>query len=383
MLTNQKSLFNLPESITYLNGAYMSPQLKSVEKAGHDAVSKQGFPHTIGVDDFFNGPEMLKKAFAELIDVPDFNNTAIIPSASYGLANAANNVKLEAGDEIIIVDAQFPSNVYAWQKVAAQKKATIKVIATPKNLTEKGKAWNKNILDAINKKTAVISLGPIHWADGTIFDLMAIREKSKLYNAALIIDGSQFIGAAPFSVKEIKPDAVISVGYKWLMGPYGLGMAYYSDDFNDGEPLENNWINRYKSEDFTQLVNYNPGYQPKAGRYNMGECSNFILVPMLTESINQLLKWQPEHFQNYCHSISKKGVSELRNLGCIIEDDAYRSKHLFGVYLPEHIQLQQLKTKFKEEQIHVSYRGDAIRVSPSVYNSDDDFQKFVSCFKNK
>lgn len=381
MLANQKELFKLPETITYLNGAYMAPQLKSVEKVGHDAVTKKCFPHEISAADFFNGPEKLKKTFAKLIDAPDFNNTAIIPSASYGLANAANNVKLEARDEIIIVDAQFPSNVYAWQKVAEQKRATIKVITPPPaDFNDRGKQWNQNILDAINSKTAVVSLGPNHWADGTLFDLKRIREKSKLYNAALIIDASQFIGAAPFSVKEIQPEAVITVGYKWLMGAYGLGMAYYSDAFNDGEPIENNWISRDKSEDFTQLVNYNSGYQPKAGRYNMGECSNFISVAMLTEGINQILKWQPQHIQNYCNTISKKGIETLRNLGCFIEVDAYRSKHLFGVYLPKHIKLDNLKTKFKAEQIYVSYRGEAIRVSPSVYNSDADFEKFVYCF---
>ncbi|RPD93286.1 aminotransferase class V-fold PLP-dependent enzyme [Aureibaculum marinum] len=382
MLTNQKYLFNLPENIIYLNGAYMSPQLKSVETAGHNAVTKLNFPHKIGVDDFFNGPKNLKKAFAKLIEAPNYNNIAIIPSASYGIANVANNVALEAGDEIIIVDAQFPSNVYAWQKIAEQKKAKIKIISPPKKYENRGKNWNKNILDAINKKTAVVTLGPTHWADGTLFDLKAIREKSKLYNAALIIDGSQFIGAAPFSVQEIKPEAVITVGYKWLLGAYGLGVAYYSDAFNDGLPIENNWINRYKSEDFAQLVNYNPGYQPKAGRYNMGECSNFILVPMLTESINQILKWQPQYIQEYCDSISKKGINALRNLGCFIEDNAYRSKHLFGVYLPKHIQIQNIKTKLKKHQIYVSYRGDAIRVSPGIYNSEEDFEKFVNCFKN-
>ena len=381
MLTNQKDLFKLPETITYLNGAYMTPQLKTVEKAGHEAVSKKCFPNEIGAADFFSGPEKLKKTFAKLIDAPDYNNTAIIPSASYGLANAAYNVKLETGDEIIIVDAQFPSNVYAWQKIAEQKKATIKVIETPTSFKDRGKQWNQNILDAINSKTAVVTLGPTHWADGTLFDLKAIREKSKLYNAALIVDASQFIGAAPFSVKEIQPEAVITVGYKWLMGAYGLGMAYYSDAFNNGEPIENNWISRNKSEDFTQLVNYNEGYQPKAGRYNMGECSNFIHVAMLTKSINQILKWQPQHIQNYCDAISKKHIEELRNLGCFIEDDAYRSKHLFGAYLPKHIQLQDLKTKFTAEQIFVSYRGDAIRVSPNVYNSEEDFEKFAGCFR--
>jgi len=382
MLSCQKDKFKLPETVTYLNGAYMSPLLKSVEKIGHVAVSKKCLPYEIIAEDFFSGVENLRKSFAEFIDVPDFQNTAVIPSVSYGIATVANNIKLRSGDEIVIADGQFPSNVYAWQNIAKENNAKVNIVKPPASYKKRGLIWNENILSAINNKTALVSLGPVHWADGTLFDLRSIREKTIKHNALMIIDGAQSIGALPFSVKDIAPDAVVTVGYKWLLGAYGLGMAYYSDFFNDGKPIENNWINRYNSEDFSQLVNYQPKYQPKAGRYNMGECSNFNLVPMLTKSITQLSKWKPENIQNYCDKVSKKGVDELRNLGCFIEEDAFRAKHLFGVYLPKHIKLDELKTKFIENNIYVSFRGEAIRVSPNVYNNKEDFDKLVACFKS-
>jgi len=382
MLSSQKELFRLPEKVTYLNGAYMSPLLKSVEKIGHEAVSKKCFPYEITAEDFFKGAKKLRKTFAELIDVSDYQNIAIIPSVSYGIATVANNVKLNPGDEIIIADAQFPSNVYAWQKIAEKNNAKIKVIGPPDTFQNRGKVWNQSILDAITTKTALVAISPAHWADGTIFDLKEIRAKTKIYKALLIIDAAQSLGAFPFSVKDIAPDAVITVGYKWLLGPYGLGIAYYADMFNDGEPIENNWINRHNSEDFTQLVNYNPDYQPKAGRYNMGEYSNFNLVPMLTKSIEQLAEWQPKNIQTYCDSITKNAIDELRNLGCFIEDDSYRARHLFGVYLPKNIDLEKLKTEFNKNNIYVSFRGNAIRVSPNVYNSESDFEKLVACFRN-
>jgi len=221
----------------------------------------------------------------------------------------------------------------------------------------------------------------LHWADGTLFDLKAIRKKTRQHNALLIIDGSQSIGALPLSIQEIQPDAVVAVAYKWLMGPYSFGMAYYSDYFNDGEPIEDSWINRYNSEDFSGLVNYESRYQPKAGRYNMGEYSNFVNTPMLAKSLEQLKEWQPENIQNYCHEISKKAITELRELGCFIEEDAYRAKHLFGVYLPKNIDLDALKDKFAAQNIYVSFRGDAIRISCNVYNDESDFKRLVACFK--
>ncbi|WP_299313107.1 aminotransferase class V-fold PLP-dependent enzyme [uncultured Aquimarina sp.] len=380
-MQNQKHLFDLSEEITYLNGAYMAPQLKSVTDIGLQSVKRKARPNEILPEDFFNQKEVLKQRFATLIDAPDYKNTAIIPSVSYGIANAANNVPIKKGDEIILVDEQFPSNVYIWQEVAKKNNTIIKIVYPPKSFENRGKVWNQNILNAISQNTAVISLPHTHWADGTLFDLKAIREKTKVVNAMLVIDGTQSVGALPFSIQEIEPDALVCGGYKWLLGPYAIGMAYYSDAFNNGTPIEHNWMNRYNSEDFSGLTKYEDRYQEKAARYSVGESSNFVLTPMMTKAIEQLITWQPKNIQEYGKSISKSTVQKLRELGCFIEDDMYRAHHLFGIYLPENINLEKLKTKFKKEQIFVSFRGNAMRVSCNVYNTEEDFEKLLNCFE--
>ncbi|WP_299433159.1 aminotransferase class V-fold PLP-dependent enzyme [uncultured Aquimarina sp.] len=379
-MQNQKHLFDLSEDITYLNGAYMSPQLKSITEIGLESVSKKGRPNEILPVDFFTEKEILKQRFATLISAPDYKNTAIIPSVSYGIANAANNVPIKKGDEIILVDEQFPSNVYIWQEVARKNEATIKIIKPPIELENRGKRWNENILEAITKNTAVIAMPQVHWADGTLFDLHAIREKTKTVNAMLVIDGTQSVGAFPFSIQEIEPDALVCGGYKWLLGPYAIGMAYYSDAFNNGTPIEHNWMNRYNSEDFSGLTTYEDRYQEKAARYSVGESSNFVLTPMMIGAIEQLIAWQPKNIQEYGKSISKNAVQKLRELGCFIEDDAYRAHHLFGIYLPDHINVEEIKAKLKEAQIFVSFRGNAMRVSCNVYNTEEDFEKLLNSF---
>ncbi len=382
MLPNQKEQFRLPKNINYLNGAYMAPMLKSVEKIGHEAVSKKCFPYQITGNDFFEDTKKLKQEFATLAAIDDAQNVAIIPSVSYGIATVANNINLTIADEIIVVSEQFPSNIYSWQKLADKNKAHLRIIKAPANFKNRGKRWNETILNAITDTTAVVAMPHVHWTDGTLFDLKAIRAKTKLHNALLIIDGTQSVGALPFSVKEIQPDALICAGYKWLLGPYAIGLAYYADTFNNGNPIEENWINRKNSENFSGLVNYQPQYQPKAGRYNVGEMSNFILVPMLIKAIEQLNKWQPQHIQAYCKAISKEAIKEIKSLGCFIEEEHYRASHLFGIYLPKHINLDKLKAVFSEQNTYVSFRGNAIRVSPNVYNTKEDFEKLITCFKS-
>ena len=111
-LQNQKHLFSLPEDVIYLNIASQSPSFKAIEKAGIEGVLEKSHPYKMTTDSYFKPVKELKKLFAELIEVDDHERIANIPSASYGLATVANNIKLNKGDEILLVESQFPSNYY-------------------------------------------------------------------------------------------------------------------------------------------------------------------------------------------------------------------------------------------------------------------------------
>ena len=330
----QKHLFNLPSDLTYLNCARRGPQSKKLEALGLAAVSHQCNPNYYSNDDFFGYPQQIKLAFADLVQADDSDTIAIIPSTSYGLANVANNLNLKKGEKIIIVGEQFPSNVYPWME-SVKKAGAILEMVSPPSLTNRGQNWNEAILAAIDDQTKMVAVGNVHWTDGTLFDLKAIRAKTNQHDAFLVIDGTQSIGALPFSVKEIQPDALIVSSYKWMLGPYSLGVAYYGPAFHQGEPIEKNWINRLNSNDFTNLVNYQPLYRPKANRYSMGEQSNFILSPLLLEAIRQLKYWGVENIQQYCRTITESAVAEWRDMGLIIEANNWRSHHLFGIRLTD------------------------------------------------
>ncbi|MEQ9091391.1 MAG: aminotransferase class V-fold PLP-dependent enzyme [Balneola sp.] len=373
----KKSEFTLDTNITYLNCAYMSPLMQSVEEAGIKGIKNKRQPNLISGQDFFTESNELRNRFAQLINCKESENCVIIPSVSYGMANVARNLKLQKGDNIIVVGEQFPSNVYPWMEVALKAEAEIKTISPPDIEKGRGELWNKQILESINERTKLVACGHIHWADGTIFDLRSIRQKTYEIGAWLAVDATQSLGALPFNVQQLKPDALIAAGYKSLMGPYSIGMAYYGEELSNGSPIEQNWINRFESENFSNLVNYNEHYQPGALRYEVGEHSNFILVPMMLEAIKKLNEWKPENIQQYLIDLVEKPISLLRESGFIIEETKYRASNLFGIRLAEHHQMNRLKEKLLESNIIVSYRGDAIRVSPNVYNDSDDLHKLV------
>jgi selenocysteine lyase/cysteine desulfurase len=378
-LQNQKQLFSLPEEITYLNIASQSPSFKAIENAGIDGVLEKSHPYKIIEDSYFEPVKEVKKLFAKLIEVKDYNRIANIPSASYGFATVANNITLKKNDEILLIDEQFPSNYYVWEKLAKKFDAKIKIISMPESKINRGKNWNKAILEAISDKTTVVSLGNIHWANGTLFDLKSIRRKTTNHKALLIVDGSQSVGALPFSVKEIQPDALICAGYKWLFGPYGCGYAYFGEYFDNGNPIEENWSNRLNSENMGNLATYEPQYKPLANRYSTGEHASFIYIKMQIAALKQVLIWTPAAIQEYCKEITSEAVILLKENDCFVEDEDFRTHHLFGIALPKKLDITKLKRLLLEAQIFISFRGNYMRLSCHLYNTKEDFKKLTNC----
>lgn len=356
----------------------MSPLMRKVEKAGIYGIKKKRVPNRIAGDDFFRDTEKLRMLYAQLIRCEERERVVLIPSVSYGMANVANNLPFKNG-EILAVGEQFPSNVYLWKRLE-DCGFTFKIIQAPDSKT-RGQDWNAEILKSISDKTRVVAIGHVHWSDGTLFQLKEIRAALDQVGGLLIIDGTQSVGALPFHVTEIRPDALICAGYKWLMGPYSIGLGYYGAAFDNGVPIEENWINRENSREFSNLVNYEDAYRPKALRFEVGEHSNFILVPMLHTALKQVIKWKPESIQEYTKNLMHEAIKELCELGYQVEDEAFRSNHLFGIRLPKTVNGENLSHALKANKVSVSFRGDAIRVSPHVYNDEMDVRKLLNAMR--
>ncbi|GLR15964.1 aminotransferase class V-fold PLP-dependent enzyme [Portibacter lacus] len=378
MLECKKDLFLIDEHVHYLNNSYMSPNLKSVEMAGVIAVRSMSKPYLIDPSSFFKPLEDLKKSFAQVINLKNHERIAIAPSASYGLANVASNLNINGKKNIVIPEGQFPSNYYSWDRVAKEHNLEIRIVSPQESIENRGQLWNEAIIDAIDKDTLLLACGHVHWADGTKFDLRAFRKACDEHDALLIVDGSQSIGALPFDIEEIKPDALVCVGYKWLFGPYGIGFSYYSERFDQGKPIEENWANRKNSEDFKNLVNYQSEYKPYANRYMAGESSNFINVPMMQTALQQINAWEVQNIQDYSENLISSYLDAFRSIGCRIEDAEFRCNHLLGIKLPGHIDIDAIGKSLKANHVYVSIRGNAIRVATSTYNSKTDMDKLWS-----
>ena len=373
MLECQRHLFSLPDDVHYLNCAYMSPLLRSVEEAGIAGIRRKRVPSEIVPADFFTERNRVRALFARLINAPDPSRVALVPAASYGLAVVSRNTRLEKGQNIVVLEEQFPSNVYVWARLCRESGGELRTVRRPEGRGA-GAAWTERVLEAMDEATAVVAMPQVHWTDGTRFDLLRIGARARELGAAFVIDGTQSVGALPFDVQAIQPDALVCAAYKWLLAPYGTCVAWYGPRYDDGVPLEETWIAREGSEDFRALVHYRDAYQPGAVRYDAGESSNFILVPMLVAALEQVLAWTPDAIQAYCAALTRELLEEAVELGFGVEEEAWRAAHLFGLRMPAGVDLTRAQALLAERRISVSLRGSAVRVSPHVYNDARDIE---------
>ena len=372
-----RSLFSLPPELHYLNCAFMAPASKRVAAAGRRALERIEAPARLGITDFFEPSTRVRQLFAQIIGAPDADRVAIIPSVSYAMATIARNTPLASGQAVVVVDEQFPSVVYTWRRACREAGATLRTVAAPDTAASRAEAWNAALLDAIDERTAMVAIPELHWTDGLRFDLDAVGARARAVGARFVIDGTQSVGALPFDVERTRPDALTCAGYKWLTGPYSVGAAWYGPAFDGGTPIEENWITRPDSDRFNELVNYRDDYRPGAIRYDVGERSNFILLPMLAAALEQVREWGPETVAAHTRALTAAAAARLRELGCRIEDERWRAGHLLGVRLPAGVDVAQLGRSLAARKVLVSLRGGAIRVAPHLYNDAGDLDALI------
>tara|TARA_B110000037_G_scaffold79397_1_gene94650 strand:+ start:87 stop:1226 length:1140 start_codon:yes stop_codon:yes gene_type:complete len=376
MIKCQKHLFSLDTSEYYLNCAYKSPLLKNGELLAIQALKKERNPSYLKPFDYFNISEEIRTEFSKIIN-SNKDEVAIIPSSSYGFANVFNNLKIN-GNKAITVENEFPSGYFSIKKWCSEKNIQLETIKR-NNLSAQD--WNKKIINSIDSDTSVVIISSVHWMNGTKFDLKKIGEKCKNNNTFFIVDGTQSVGALSIDVKDFKIDALICAGYKWLFGPYSMALGYYSSKFNDGIPIEESWMNRTNAQDFSNLTEYDSKYKPMAGRYNVGETTNFILSPIMLNGLKQINSWGINNIESYCKKLSKIVISELSPLGIAFENENYFTYHLFSLGLPKHLNLLTFKKILEKKKIRVSIRGANLRVSINVFNDERDIDKLVETVK--
>jgi len=376
MISSQRALFDIPDGITYLNCAYMSPLMHSVVDAGKKGMARKARPWEVTADDFFNQDEDLRAIASKLFHC-SANDVALVPSASYGLSTASLNLPLSRGQRIMVVAEQFPSNVYPWRRLAEEKGAEIVTVPWP----EDGD-WTAAVLRELKDGVAIAALPHTQWTSGALLDLVEIGEACRKVGAALALDLTQSLGAYPFDARKVQPDFAVAAAYKWLLSPYSTGVMYVAPKWQEtGRPLEENWIQRDNARRFSDLVLYVDGYQPGARRFDVGERSNFALVPAAIQAMQQIVAWGVNEVSATIGELNAQIIEGTKELGMTAPPEHLRAPHYLCLRCSSPLP-KNLVSDLVREGVYVSVRGTSIRVTPHLYNSERDAHHFIAALKN-
>ena len=370
-----RELYDIPREVAYLNCAYVSPLLNSVAEAVRGGLESERHPWTLSPDDFFDPPERLRMLFAGLIGA-EAGDIAIVPSASYGIATAAANLPLERGQAILMLEEEYPSNVYSWRRLAEARVAEVVTVARPGDGD-----WTAAILAALDERVAIAALAHNHWMDGALIDLERIGAALRAQGAALAVDASQSCGAMPFDVGRIQPDFMVTCGYKWMHCPYTVSFLYVAPHRQNGLPIEENPMNREGGRAFARLADYTDRYGPGALRYDVGERANFTLLPGAIAALEQLSDWGVERIQRELRAKTARIAEVGEALGLSVLPEERRAGHFLGLVFDDGVP-EGTAQRFAEQQVYVSVRGKSVRVTPHLYNDEEDIERFLAVLRS-
>jgi len=188
-LGDERAKFEVDEEIAYFNTASLSPLLHSVRAAGDEALVRRGKPWTTTSSDWFTDSERLRARFAQLVGA-GFDDVALVPATSYGLAVAARNLEAGPGDRVLVLADEFPSNYYTWRRFADRTGAELHVVER-----EPGQTWTEAILGAVDERVAVASIPNVHWTNGVAVDLQRVGAALRAAGSAFVVDANQSLGA--------------------------------------------------------------------------------------------------------------------------------------------------------------------------------------------
>jgi selenocysteine lyase/cysteine desulfurase len=374
MLPCKRHLFDIPDDVAYLNCAYMSPLMKPALEAGTVGLARKAHPWQITPDQFFTGAEEFRTTAAQLLD-GSADCIAIVPSASYGIATATRNLPVHKDQSILVLDEQFPSNYYGWQRLSEDKGASLKIVPWPED-----NDWTAAVLNSLTVDVAIAALPHVQWTSGGRLDLVRIGEACRKLGAALVFDLTQSLGALPFSVREVQPDFAVAACYKWLLGPYSVGLLYVAPKWHLGLPLEENWIQRANASDFTSLILYTEDYDAGARRFDVGERANFALLPSAVRAMKQLLEWDIAQISETAGALNRHLADAAANLGFSAPAEPLRAPHYLALRRKAVIP-KELPEMLAREKVYVSVRGSSIRVTPHVYNKLEDGERLIACLR--
>jgi selenocysteine lyase/cysteine desulfurase len=378
MLASQRALFDLPTDVCYLNAASYGPLPLATVAAARQAVERKSRPWEIDLSFAAGQHERARKAAAGLINA-DPDDVALISSVSYGVATASKILSVPAGSRVLVLQDDHSSPVLEWMSRAETEGFEVETVRSPADHD-----WTGSVLAAIERPGAapisVASISSVLWTDGCVVEMNRVVPALRAQGAALLIDATHGTGVLELDVGKLDPDFVVFPTYKWLLGPYGRAFLYIAKHHQNAIPLEQTSAGRRGVNSEADMYFKDLNYVGNARRFDMGERDHFISLEMASMGIEQVATWGCAAISERLAMLTRRLADGVRGNRVSFPDETLRAPHIlslgFSGGMPD-----GLIGKLAAEHIYVAPRLGRMRISPHVYNTESDVDRFVEAFQ--
>ena len=369
MSVSDRLLFDVPAGTVYLDTAAQGPRLRTVLAAGHAAIDASTAPWRLGTAPWRAAIERVRHLAAGCLD-GDPDGVALVPSAAYGLAVAARNIPLARGEAVAVLDGQFPSNLLCWQQRCAETGAGLHAIARG------GGEWTGAVLDTLDRVRGlrVLTLPHAYWHDGAWLDLDAISARCHDRGVSLVLDLSQSLGALPVALARWRPDFVVSVGHKWMLGPTGLAYLWAAPHWRaHSVSIEQHWTAR-AVDDWRFPADSAAPWRDGARRFDAGGITDPLRLSMAEAALGQLHGWGVASLPERLGARTAALVATLRDAGleaCVADGHA---PHFTGVRVPAE-RMEAVGAALDAAGIVCTRRHGLLRIAPHLHVDEADMTR--------
>ncbi len=295
---------------------------------------------------------------------------ALIHHTAEGMNFVSHGLTLDSGDEIVLLENEYPSNVYPWEHWRAKG---VRIRTVP--LTDRPEDFPAAFAAVTGPRTKVASLSAVHWCSGMPIPLEEIGRMCAERGIHWVVDGSQGVGLIDLDVKKAGIHFMAFSAWKWLLGPIGLGVLYIAREHLD--TLQPIFKGTESVPQDGEYLPYKHAWKPSADRFaiSTGAMTEWVY---LDASLAYLERIGFDRVRERIRGLARRLGDGLRELGFQIASDAWGRESGIVAASRKGLDAAWAVKALKDLNIVAAERLGRIRFAPHVYNTEAQMDTVIA-----
>jgi selenocysteine lyase/cysteine desulfurase len=362
-----------PFDRAWVNTAHQGPLPRAAADAARLAVEEKLDPRRIAEEAFFDVPRTLRATLGRLVGAGP-EEIVLGNSTSYGLDLLAHGLPLRAGDEILLVEGDFPASIYPWLPLQ-RRGVRLRILPAASGALEAD-----DLRAALTERTRVVCTSWVFSFTGRAADVPALVDACRQHgDIVFVLNGSQAVGARPTDVGELGVDALVSCGFKWLCGPYATGFAWLRPQLVQRlEHEQGYWLAQVD-----EIANPPERYELRddlgAAAYDVFCTANLSTFPAWERAVALLLDHGVDRVERHDQALVDRLIEGLPAGWRLMSPEAGDERSTLVFLEPERPDtVDRALARLDAAGVDAAERTGRIRLSPHVHNTPEDIDRVLA-----